>query len=433
MQQLSPLVPLFMRIKEFTMKSRALRALAFAAGASLTLAMAGCSAGSANDEGVTKISFLSWTGQEQMKPILEAFHEEHPEVKVEASYSPPVAEYIQTLQTRVLSGTAPDVFVIAAENKTNLIDSGAVIDLADEPFMEGVQEFNLDTYGRDGARYGLSLSSWAAGYAYNKDMLAEVGYDGIPETWDEFLTMLKALKDAGHTPFLESVDQLPTTVSAMLGAKTSEMDPSMDDQIFSGDSTFVDEWTPILEEYNKLFTEDLVSADVVALDGDQVRDEFANERVAIINAGPWIINAVEEANPEMNWSFGQVPGLADGKPYQAGAAAPGYAISAKSDEAKQEAAKTFLGWLASEDGVEMFHEATNDVTVTENFQPEVNPVFEAMVEPIRGGELYLPMISWQRKEDLLNVEVVAQIQRMIQGQISAEEVAAALDAKLAGS
>jgi hypothetical protein len=43
------------------------------------------------------------------------------------------------------------------------------------------------------------------------------------------------------------------------------------------------------------------------------------------------------------------------------------------------------------------------------------------------------MISWQRKEDLLNVEVVAQIQRMIQGQISAEEVAAALDAKLAGS
>jgi raffinose/stachyose/melibiose transport system substrate-binding protein len=422
-----------MRIKEFTMKSRALRTVAVAACASLAFTIAGCSAGTASEEGTTTISFLSWTGQEQMEPILEAFHEEHPEVSVDASYSPPVAEYIQALQTRVLSGTAPDVFVVAAENKSNLIEAGAVIDLSGEPFMEGIQAFNLDTYGRDGAQYGLSLSSWAAGYAYNKDMLAEVGYDGIPETWDEFLTMLQDLKDAGFTPFLESVDQMPTTVSAMLGAQTSQMDPQMDELIFSGESTFVEQWTPVLEDYNQLFTEDLVSADVVALDGDQVRDEFANERVAIINAGPWIINAVEEANPELNWSFGQVPGVDGGMPYQAGAAAPGYAISAKASEEKQEAAKTFLTWLASEDGVEMFHEATNDVTVTENFQPEVDPVFEPMVAPIRDGELYLPMISWQRDEDLLNVEVVAQIQRMIQGAISPEDVAAALDAKLSDS
>lgn len=415
------------------MKSRVLRAMALAAGTSLTLAVAGCGAGSGGDDGTTTVSFLSWTGQEQMEPILEAFHEDHPEVNIEASYSPPVAEYIQALQTRVLSGTAPDLFVVAAENKTNLIQSGAIIDLAGEPFMDGVQEFNLDTYGSDGARYGLSLSSWAAGYAYNEDMLAEVGYDGIPETWDEFLTMLQDLKDAGYTPFLESVDQLPTTVSAMLGAQTSQMDPMMDELIFSGESTFAEQWTPILEDYNQLYTEGLVSADVVALDGDQVRDEFANERVAVINAGPWIINAVEEANPDLNWSFGQVPGRDGGMPFQAGAAAPGYAISANADEEKQEAVKTFLTWLASEEGVEMFHEATNDVTVTENFQPEVNPVFEPLVEPIREGQLYLPMISWQRDEDRLNIEVVAQIQRMIQGAIPPEQVAASLDAKLSGS
>jgi DNA-binding transcriptional regulator YdaS (Cro superfamily) len=43
------------------------------------------------------------------------------------------------------------------------------------------------------------------------------------------------------------------------------------------------------------------------------------------------------------------------------------------------------------------------------------------------------MISWQRSEDVLNVEAVAQIQRMIQGQISPQDVAKALDAKLAAS
>ncbi|PJJ72429.1 raffinose/stachyose/melibiose transport system substrate-binding protein [Diaminobutyricimonas aerilata] len=411
------------------MISRATRWAAAVAAASLSVGLAACSSGG-DAEGTTTISFLSWTGQEQMEPVLEAFQEAHPEVKVEASYAPPVAEYIQTLQTRVLSGTAPDVFLIAAENKTNLIDAGAVLDLSDEPFTEGVQPFNLDTYGRDGAQYGLSLSSWAAGYAYNVDMLAEVGYDALPETWDEFLELLQKLKDAGHTPFLESVDQMPTTVSAMLGAKSSEMDPSLDERIFSGESTFEEEWSDILEQYNRLYTEGLVSSDVVALDGDQVRDEFANERVAIINAGPWIINAVQEANPDMNWSFGQVPGLEDGKPYQAGAASPGYAINAKSDEGKQEAAKTFLTWLASAEGVEQFQKATNDVTVTDDYTPEINPVFEPMVGPIREGELYLPMIAWQRDEDVLNVEAVAQMQRMIQGEIEPSEVAAALDTKL---
>lgn len=406
---------------------------AIALVAAVPLVLSGCSSPSEDAEGTTSITLLSWTGEEQMTPVLEAFAEAHPEVKVEASYSPPVAEYIQALQTQVLSGTAPDVFLIAAENKTNLIDGGHVIDLSGEDFVQNVADFNMDTYGRDGAQYGLSLSSWAAGYAYNKDLLAEVGATEIPETWDEFLDLCQKLQDAGITPFLESVDQMPTTVSAMIGAKSATMDPTLDDEIFSGEATFADEWTDVLEEYNRLYTEGIVSSDVVALDGDMVRDEFAAGRVAIINAGPWIISAVTEAAPDMDWTFGKIPAIDGGEPFVAGAAAPGYAINSKSDEAHQEAAKVFLAWLASPEGVEVAQAQTNDVTVTSDFDPPVNPIFEPMVPSIREGQLYLPMIAWQRAEDILNVEAVAQIQRMIQGQITPKQVAEALDAKLATS
>ena len=401
--------------------------------AAVPLVLAGCSSSSEDAEGTTSITLLSWTGEEQMTPVLEAFAEAHPEVKIEASYSPPVAEYIQTLQTQVLSGTAPDVFLVAAENKTNLIDGGHVVDLSGEDFIENVAAFNMDTYGRDGAQYGLSLSSWAAGYAYNKDLLAEVGATEIPETWEEFLDLCQDLKDAGITPFLESVDQMPTTVSAMIGAKSSTMETSLDDEIFSGESSFEDQWTGVLEEYNRLYTEELVSPDVVALDGDMVRDEFAAGRVAIINAGPWIIGPVKEAAPDMDWSFGKIPGLDGGTPYVAGAAAPGYAINSASDEAHQEAAKVFLRWLASPEGVEIAQAQTNDVTVTSDFDPPVDPIFEPLAASIRDGQLYLPMIAWQRSEDVLNVEAVAQIQRMIQGQVTPQQVAEALDAKLASS
>ena len=395
------------------------------------LVLSGCGAGA--DDGKTKLTFLSWTGEEQMTPILDAFAEANPDIKIEVSYSPPVAEYIQTLQTRILSGTAPDVFVVAAENKTNLIDGGHVVDLSGEPFLDNVEAFNIETYGRDGAAYGLSVSSWAAGYIYNVELLKQVGYDSMPETWDEFLVMCQKLKDAGITPFLESVDQMPTTLSAWVGAKSSTMDPTVDELIFSGESSFEEQWGPLIEEYNRVFTERLMSKDIVGLDGDMVRDEFANGRVAIVNNGPWAINPIREAAPDLDFKFALVPGLADGKPFAAGAASPGYAINSKSDEAKQEAAKTFLTFLASPKGVEIFHEQTNDVTVTSDFQPQVDPIFEPMAESIRSGQLYLPMISWQRSEDILNVEAVAQIQRMIQGQISPTDVAKALDTKLAAS
>ena len=404
-----------------------------AIAAALALTLSACGGGDSDDAGKTTITFLSWSGEAQMKPVLDAFTTAHPDIKVEASYAPPVAEYIQTLQTRVLSGTAPDVFVVAAENKTNLIEGGHVIDLAGEPFLDNVATFNQETYGRDGAIYGLSTSSWAAGYAYNEDLLAEVGYDAIPETWDEFLEMCAKLKDAGITPFLESVDQMPTTVSSWVGAKNATMDPSLDDLIFSGESTFAEQWTDALTEYNRVFTEGIMSKDVVGLDGDMVRDEFANGRVAIINAGPWIISAVREAAPDLNFTFAAIPAI-DGKaPFLAGAASPGYAINSKSNEAKQAAAKTFLTYLSSPEGVKIHQSLTNDVTVTSDFEPPVDEAFAPLVSAIRAGDLYLPMISWQRSEDILNVETVAQIQRMIQGQITPAQVAEAMDAKLAAS
>lgn len=407
--------------------------IAAAIAAAMSLTLSACGGADSDEAGKTTITFLSWTGEAQMKPVLDAFATAHPEIKVETSYSPPVAEYIQALQTRVLSGTAPDVFLIAAENKTNLIDGGHVVDLAGEPFLDNVAEFNQETYGRDGAVYGLSVSSWAAGYAYNKDLLAEVGYETIPETWDEFLEMCTKLQDAGITPFLESVDQMPTTVSSWVGAQSSTMDPTLDDQIFAGTSTFEEQWTPALTEYNRLFTEGIMSKDVVGLDGDMVRDEFANGRVAIINAGPWIIAPVREAAPDLSFAYAAIPGIDGNAPFLAGAASPGYAINSKSDEAEQAAAKTFLTFLSSPEGVKVYQAQTNDVTVTSDFDPPVDEAFAPLAGAIRAGDLYLPMISWQRSEDVLNVEAVAQIQRMIQGQITPAEVAKAMDSKLAAS
>ena len=400
-----------------------------AALAAITLALPACTS-DAGDEGTT-LSVLSWDDEATMTPVLEAFKTAHPEIKMNVSYSPPVAEYIQTLQTRVLSGKAPDIFVIAAENKTKLIDEKLVLDLAKEPFLAGLPEINKTTYGRDGAVYGLSLVSWGAGIMYNKDLLAKVGATEPPQTWDAFLDLCRKLKAAGITPFLESLDGLPHLLAAFLGARNASQNLGMDAKIFSGQSTFAAEWTEPLTQYNRLFTEGIESSAVVGLKGDQVVDEFANARVAMMPSGPWNLRPLREKAPNLKFSVTKMPAIGGGQSFLAGAAGVGWAISSKSKNA--DAAKTFLTFLATPETMKIYQKASNAITVTNNFEPTIDEAFKPIVADVRAGHFYLPQIAWTRAEDVLNVESAAQLQLMAQKKATPAEVGAALDRKLASS
>jgi len=53
---------------------------------------------------------------------------------------------------------------------------------------------------KDGSAYGIPLVTERGIIQYNTEMLAEVGYDSIPETYDEFVELCEKLKEAGYTP-----------------------------------------------------------------------------------------------------------------------------------------------------------------------------------------------------------------------------------------
>jgi raffinose/stachyose/melibiose transport system substrate-binding protein len=413
------------------MKSR--RTLATLVAAASVVALSACSGGGAGagGGGSTTLTFFSWDNEETMAPLIDKFEKENEDITIKFSNAPPVAEYISTLQTRVLSGTAADVFLIAAENKTNLIENKAVLDLTDEPFMENLAEFNKGTYSADGKDYGMSTSSWGAGIVYNKDLLAEVGAEAPPQTWDEFLALSKKLKDAGITPYLESVQAMPTTLAALLGAENALASKPIDEAIFDDGDSFADSWVEPLTSWSQLWEQGLVTRDVVGLSGDQVRDEFTNGRVAMISTGPWDMVPIREAAPDLQFAMVPVPGLKDGQPFLAGAASPGYAINSKSKNVK--AAEKFLTFLGDADTIEMYNKATSAITTTTDFEPVIDPALEDIVQPVRDGDIYLPQIAWKRHENILNEEATAQLQLLVLGQATPQQVAKALDQKLKDS
>jgi raffinose/stachyose/melibiose transport system substrate-binding protein len=406
--------------------SRLARTLLATTTAGSVLFVTACSGG--GDDANT-LTFFSWDGEPAMAPIIEAFEAENPDISIEFSNAPPVAEYISTLQTRLSSGTAADVFVMAAENESDLIENESVLPLTDESFMGNVAEFNKETYSRDGEVYALSTSSWGAGIVYNKEFTDAAGMTEPPATWDEFLDLMADIEDAtGIAPFYDNtLQEIPMTLQALLGS-SFEGDTAVDQQVFDGESTFTETWTEPVQTWYEPYEEGLISTDVMGLNGDQVIDEFVNKRVAMVATGPWSVPTIREGAPDMEIGYMPIPAPEGQETYLPGAASPGWAINA--DTEKVEAAKKFLAFLASPEGVELYNKETAAITTTTDFEPVVDPALEGVVEPIREGNVYLAQISWQQFQDTLTTEAVAAIQQMLLGQLQPADVGANLDREL---
>jgi len=82
------------------------------------------------------LTFMTWDTPAVMQPVVAAFNKQYPGVNVEMSYTPPVPQYISTLQERLLAGTAADVFIYTAENKAQLNQGNFVRNLADQPWVK---------------------------------------------------------------------------------------------------------------------------------------------------------------------------------------------------------------------------------------------------------------------------------------------------------
>ncbi|MEV7572175.1 extracellular solute-binding protein [Pseudarthrobacter sp. NPDC089323] len=407
-------------------RKTSLRLTVLGAVVAAAAALTGCgSSGGSGSENT--VSFYSWDNEASMKPVLDEFKKQNPSIDLKVSYGTPVQGYISTLQTRINSGTAADVFIITAENKTEIMEGGFAKDLSGEPWIGNIADAAKATYTKDGKVYGAATASWGGGILYNKDLLAKVGFTNPPETWDDFLALCKKLKDAGITPFYESGDGMPVSLAALVGLQNEASGGTMDADIWAGKTSFTKTWTEPLKDWSELFRQDLVSPSVAGLTGDQITSEFQRGSVAMIGTGSWALGSIQKAAPDMKLEFMPVPG--DSGTYWAGAVSPGYAVNAKAKN--PDAAEKLVEFLQSKTGVELYQKQNAAITTTKDFTPELDPALSSMVPAVRDGKFYLPQVTWPTNSAALNSETVSLLQQLIQGQTTPEKVASALDAKLA--
>lgn len=413
-----------------SMKIWGKRMLALACAGAMLVPLAAC--GSDADAGKIRLSYLSWDNEQTSKPYIDEFEKENPDIKIDFSYAPPTSEYISTLQTRLVGNQAPDVFIITSENRDDLIDNGYAKDLTDESFMKNISQANKDFVGRDGKTYGMSITSWASGIAYNKDLLKQVGYDEPPANWDDFLKLCKKLKNAGIEPFLEpNADEPSRFIDAFQGSilEKKGVDPTtlstQDNQTPGTDEL------EAVKEYIRLYDEGGVTRDTVGISGDDMKTQFTNGQVAMIVDGAWDFATFEQAG--MNWDFAPMPKLGDDyTQYAQGSASPGWAIYAKLDGDKLKAAEKFLTFLSSKWALQKHNDAGDAVTV-DGFDATVMTQYQKVYDQdIKTGKYYLHT-NFYSKPDILKSELKAQNQQLVQGQITPDQYTKNIDAKVAAA
>lgn len=377
-----------------------------------------------------KLSILAWNNESELKPVLEGFTKKYPHITFDFQHAPPVKDYIAKLQTMLLSETATDIFMIAAENRNEIIDGGHAIDLTDYPFMEVMIESNKPMLSKDGRTYAFTQNGWVGGWFYNKALFEQAGITELPKTWDEFVAVCLQLKEAGIVPIYDTMQDLTQIHSAMYGNMVLSKDPDFDHKIFSGEKTFADGWLEVFQVWKRdMVDTGILTSDMIGLTGEQVESEFAQGNVAMFFSGPWVLDKLSQVEG-LDFGVMALPGFEEGQSYYVGAPGVGFAVNSKTD--KKEEALLFLEYLSSEEGLQLFYEGTNAIITAHGFEAEVHPALqEAYEQGLMGGRIYLPMVTWPRHQEALRNQFVISTQDIVVGNATPEEAVEAIDKKFA--
>ncbi len=168
---------------------------------------------------------------EGLAKVIKDFEKRFPDTRVEVFASPITREY---LVTQLSSGQAPDILNVNVEDVWVDIQKEWYIPL--DSFLEAPNEFihekgdsTAPGYNQwwdmfkyqaisrgkaapDHLNYCLSYDMVETGIYYNKDVLRQLGLD-VPQTWPEFLTILKTIKE---TPVILPGEKAPRKIIPMV-------------------------------------------------------------------------------------------------------------------------------------------------------------------------------------------------------------------------
>lgn len=394
------------------------------------VSLAGESAGGESEIEPCTLSFLSWYPQEKYQPILDAFASEYPDIKVEFQYAAPVADYLEKMQVLTSTGEVPDIFYIAAENKTEMIENGYCEDLTNTQAVAKLVDENKKTYEADGKIYGFAPTTWVGGYFYNKDIFQELGLEE-PQTWTEFLTVCETLKNNDIRAIIERGEWFWDSFLGPFMNDYMAENPSYHQDVINGDKTFADGWGPYIEKwYNDLMVPEYIDEDLVSVSSQEFFSEFAAGNAGLLAGHAGHLKDLQRLEPEFEVGFFPMTGTEAETKVVYGAVDCALAISSESRYKAQ--AEIFLNFISRDDIVQLYQNMNGYVIGMDGIESNVDPILKDIAEMYSEGSIgvYIPQGNWGTYGTALQQELISSSQQLLLKEIDCDTFISNMQKKL---
>lgn len=316
-----------------------------------------------------KLSIMHFHTEESKDTDAVTFHEmvknfktEHPEIELELEILD-LDSYYMKIKTLAAANELPDVFVIRSSMVNTFAQNGLIEPLNDElaqdDWKDGFVNGAFGDFLRGEEIYGIpySIGSTSLIY-YNKEIFAEAGVKGFPETWEEFKVAIRKINNAGYIPialgnkgkWVAGSCIISTLADRFTGTNWFYSVLNRDGAKFT-DPEFVN----ALAALQELAQIGAFNPDMNSIDANQQKTLYYNQKAAMFIEGHWAINSIMEQAPESvikATEISIIPAVPGGKGEQiamSSGSGMGFQINPALKGEKKEAALNFIKAVTGEE------------------------------------------------------------------------------------
>lgn len=288
------------------------------------------------------------------------------------------------------TGADPDVlFFFNGADANSFIEAGKVvsIDTIREEYPEYAANMNDDLIPAsvvDGIRYAVPVNGYWEAMFVNTEVLEASGVDipGADYTWDVFLEDCQKIKDAGYAPIAAALGNIPHYWWEFCIFNNGDVANHM---TIPASIEKAGAWVSGMEDIKTLYEAGYFPENTLSATDDETFASFVDGKAAFLIDGSWKVGGIAgacQSDPEDastldaekldRFTVTYVPGKGERKATDLiGGLSMGYYIStaAWEDEAKREAAVSFVEYMTSDEMVAEFAQHTASALKT---APEVD-------------------------------------------------------------
>jgi len=424
-----------------------LRTTGVAALAASALVLAGCAGTEASTEessgqetAVEQVSISVLFGTDSILSVAEAsvaaFESANPNIEVTLETRPGGVDGDNVIKTKLATGEMNDVFFYNSGSLMQALNpDDTLVDLSNEAWTSNIIESFWPAVSTPNGKYGAPMgTAMGGGILYNRIIYADLGLS-IPLTWSEFMANNEKIKAAGIDPVIQTYGENWTAQLLVLADHHN---------VEQSDPQFVEEYTNNIAKISNTPSAFRGYEHLQELhDKDYFNSDYAS---AILNDGlTQLVNGEGAHYPMLTFAVSSILEIAPEKINDIGffaqpgddAATNGLTvwvpnaiyIPKTSEGAKLEAAKKFVDFIVSKEGVQIYIDTIGQTgpfltvdapSADELYQPYVDmfPYFDRAGDTTPALEFLSPVKGPNLSQITVSVGT---------GQYSAEEGAEAYD------